>query len=266
MNFSLLSKLKTFLTHPLVRDLDIDSPEAVSVHNRLIQEKPFLKAIYKEWYTEISNFLLKISGGPVLEIGSGGGFLKEFVPDLITSEVLQTPNVDMVLDGHDLPFKKNSLNAIVMVDVFHHLKNVKLFMDSAAYCMKPGGVLAMVEPWNTPWSRIILKYFHHEPFDPDTKEWNFPEGGHLSQSNQALPWIVFYRDRAKLEREHTEWRLRMLKVHMPFSYLLSGGVSYRSFLPGSLFNVWQKIEGIFNPWINFWGMFASISLVRKDND
>lgn len=262
----MFSRLKTLLSYPPARRVDIDSSKAISIHKRIIQEKPFLKKIYKEWYTEISNFLVKKSGGPILEIGSGGGFLKEFVPDLITSEILQTPDVDVVLDGHYLPVKENSLNGVVMVDVFHHLQDSELFLNNVSCCVKPGGVLAMIEPWNTPWSKIVFKYLHHEPFDPDTDEWKFPKGGPLSQSNQALPWIVFDRDRVKFEQEHKGWRLLKVKVQMPFCYLLSGGVSYRSFLPGRLFHIWRKIERIFNPWINCLGMFALIVLIREDKD
>ncbi len=35
----------------------------------------------------------------------------------------------------------------------------------------------MIEPWVTPWSRIIYKYLHHEPFDPHETEWCFPPTG-----------------------------------------------------------------------------------------
>jgi len=30
----------------------------------------------------------------------------------------------------------------------------------------------MIEPWVSTWSRPIYMRLHHEPFDPDAKDWN----------------------------------------------------------------------------------------------
>ena len=50
----------------------------------------------------------------------------------------------------------------------------------------PGGVIAMVEPWVTPWSKAIYHGFHYEPFETDRLEWEFPSKGPLSDANGAL--------------------------------------------------------------------------------
>lgn len=205
-------------------------------------------------------------GGPFLELGSGGGFLKEYMPDLITSEILQISDVDIILDGHRLPFKKAALRGIVMFDVFHHLADVKSFFSAAADCVKPGGTIVMMEPWNTAWSRRIFQHLHHEPFLPDATDWHFPDGGPLSMSNQALPWIVFERDRREFERQCPQWQLHEITPDYPFCYLLSGGLAYRSFMPGFLFEFWRSVEAILTPWMRHWAMFAKIVLVRNRNN
>lgn len=255
--------LTSCLAHPLVRDLDIDAPKTSMLRSRIIREKSFLRQIFEEWYTSISKLLPDDITGPVLELGSGGGFLRDFIPGLITSDIIELHNVDIVLDGQRLPFQNASLRGIVMIDVFHHLPNVKSFLAEAAYCVKPGGVIVMVEPWATRWSRLVYKHLHHEPFCPEAEEWLFPRGGPLSQANSALPWIVFDRDREKLAAGFPEWRIKEIELHMPFCYLLSGGVSLRSLMPGWLFRMWRRIEDIIEPWMHFWAMFATISLSRK---
>ena len=45
------------------------------------------------------------------------------------------------------------------------------------------------------------------PFFPRQPIGSFPRQGPLSSANQALPWIVFERDRATFEREFPEWRI-----------------------------------------------------------
>jgi len=53
-----------------------------------------------------------------------------------------------------------------------------------------GGIIVMIEPWYTTWSRFVYNYLHHETFDSNSKDWDFQKGKPLSRSNSALPWIV----------------------------------------------------------------------------
>ena len=256
--------IKSILAHPRIQDSNIDAPGITLCHSQIIQEKSFLKKIYLEWYDSILRSMSGTITGPVLELGSGGGFLKDVFPDLITSEILRIPHVNIVLDGQYLPFTKAALSGIVMIDVFHHLPNANLFFSEASFCVKPGGRIVMIEPWTTSWSRRVYQYLHHEPFDPDSKEWGFPKTGPLSGANQALAWIVFKRDRIKFEQEFPQWHIQEIKLHMPFSYLLSGGVSSRALVPGWLFGLVRRIEAKLAPWMDIWAMFATITLGRKD--
>lgn len=255
--------LKTLFSHPLALNLEIDAPETTIVHRRIILEKPFLKKIYQEWYAWLAAALQDTPTGPVMELGSGGGFLKEFLPHLIASEIFFTPYVDAVFDAQQLPFASSSLKGILMTNVFHHLPRPKAFFAEAARCVRPGGVIAMLEPWVTPWSCLVYKRFHHEPFDPKVRGWGFTPIGRLSGANDALAWIVFQRDRKQFDREFPQWRIKIVHPCTPFCYLLSGGVSMRSLMPSWSFRFWKRLETRLNPWMKNWAMFAGIVLVRQ---
>ena len=257
--------IKSLLAHPLTQGLDIDSPEMTIRRARIIQQKAFLKCFYQKCYRLIARSLPSSIKGPVLEIGSGAGFLKEYIPGLLTSEILHIPTVDVICDGRKLPYKSTSLRGIVMLDVFHHIPSVKSFLKTAARCVKPGGAIVMIEPWNTRWSRFVYKYLHHEPFDQNVSEWNLPFFGPLSQANSALPWVVFERDREVLEHGFPNWRIENINLHSPLSYLLSGGISYRVSLPAFLFKICNKFENLLKPWIGYWAMFATIKLIRRSD-
>ena len=254
--------LRSFLSHPLTRGLDIDAPETTLRRRDLIKKKGFLRKFYQDCYRSIVRALPGTTEGPVLELGSGSGFIKAYIPDCITSEVFQLPDIDIVLDGQRLPFVDESLRAIVMLDVFHHLPRAKSFFKEAGRCIKDGGCIAMIEPWKTTWSHLIYTYLHHEPFDSEALEWEFPLGGPLSSANSALPWIVFERDRRIFEREFPEWNITSIQRHSPFCYLLSGGVSLRSFAPGWLYPCCRAMECITQPWMKYLAMFAIVVLVK----
>jgi hypothetical protein len=129
--------------------------------------------------------------------------------------------------------------------------------------LRSGGIIAMIEPWVSTWSRLVYTRLHHEPFDTAAKDWTFPISGPLSGANGALPWMIFERDRNDFEAEFRELEIRQVRPFMPFRYLVSGGVSMRPLMPESTFNVWRKLESWFSAWPQHWSMFALIHLTRR---
>jgi len=255
--------LKAFLAHPLTRDLDIDDPRTTHFRQQIIQEKLFLRRIYEEWYQALAAVVPRDEGA-VLELGAGAGFMRDFIPDLITSEIFHCPNIRAVLDATRLPFVARSLRGIVMTDVLHHLPEPRIFFAEAARCIRPHGIMAMIEPWVTCWSRVVYARLHHEPFEPESSSWQLRTSGPLSGANGALPWIIFGRDRQTFEQEFPQWRIELIKPIMPFSYLLSGGVSLRALVPSWSFGLCRNIEKALDRWSNQLSMFAQIVLRRSE--
>jgi SAM-dependent methyltransferase len=243
------------LEHPLTRGLSVDDPQTTALRRNIIQEKAFLRAIYSEWYSRLATALPQ--KGEVLELGSGAGFFSDFRPDVITSEIFPTPNIQLVADACRLPFSDDALAAIVMTDVFHHIPDVKSFLAEATRCVRPGGKLLMIEPWRTRWSEWIFTRHHPEPFLP-CAGWDIPLSGPLSGANGALPWIVFERDRKAFEELYPDWQVVNVELMMPFSYLASGGVSLCSLMPGWAYSLIRRLEQRLNQ--KRWAMFAFIGL------
>ena len=254
--------LRRVLAHPLTASLDLDDPQTSALRKRIIASKPFLKAIYDEWYTMIAAEL-PTEKAPVLEIGSGAGYCSAFIPDLITSEIFPCPGVRIALDARRLPFAGGSLRAIVMTNVLHHVPHVERFFMEASRCLRPGGKVLMIEPWVTPWSRFIYKRFHHEPFDLEAAEWSFPSTGPLSGANGAIPWILFVRDRAKFESCFPKLSIERIHPFLPFRYLVSGGVGIRSLMPGFTYGMWAGAERLVKRQWPVLGMFALVSVRRS---
>jgi SAM-dependent methyltransferase len=253
----------SWLIHPLMKGRNLDAPETTYLRRQIIQEKIFLRRVYEEWYRALINSIPE-GNGTVLEIGSGAGFFKNFSPYAITSECFYLHHLDCVIDGSFLPFADGSLKAIVMTDVFHHLPKPRLFLSEASRCLCIGGVVAMVEPWVTSWSRFVYSRFHHEPFQPDAQQWEFASEGPLSGANGALPWIVFSRDRKQFESELPQLQIRSIEPMMPLLYLLSGGISLISLQPGWTFRIWRFLESLLARLMNHCAMFSKIILVKID--
>ena len=253
--------LSRWLAHPLTRGMNIDDPQTTALRRQIIRSKPFLRKIYEEWYRNIATHFP--SDARVLELGSGAGFLTEFIPQLMTSELFSAPGVERVIDAQAIAMADASLDGIVMTDVLHHIPDCNTFFHEAARVVRPGGQMVMVEPWNTTWSRWVYQQLHHEPFNPDAQEWRIPISGPLSGANGALPWIIFQRDRALFETKHPQWRIARILPIMPFAYLLSGGVSLRSVFPGWMYQSVRWLEQRCNEAAH--AMFAIIIVKRLDS-
>lgn len=255
------SILRRLLAHPLTAGLSLDDPATTKLRRQIIVSKPFLKAIYDEWYALLAARLPAIDG-EVLELGSGAGYCEQFIPGLVTSEVFPCPGVRLVADARRLPFPDASLRAIVFTNVLHHLPDVRQFFGEAARCLRAGGRVLMIEPWVSPWSRFVYRRFHHEPFHPEASNWSFPSTGPLSGANGALPWIVFVRDRSKFEAEFPGLLIEEIRPFLPFRYLVSGGVGMRSLMPGWTHALWKSLEQALAGQMPQIAMFAFVSLRR----
>lgn len=250
-----------WLQHPLTRGLSVDDPRTTQRRREIIRSKPFLRRVYREWYGLVRESLPP-GPGAVLELGSGAGFLRDVLPEAITSEVFPAPGVSLIADGHRLPFGDDRLRAVVLVDVLHHIPDCRRFFAEAARCVRPDGALVAVEPWASAWSRFIYGRLHHEPFQPSASQWEFPSSGPLSGANQALPWILLERDRTAFEAEFPQWRIARVQPFMPLSYLASGGVGLRSLAPGWAYPLVAGLERLAEPAMAKLAMFAHIVLRR----
>ncbi len=258
------SILRRLLGHPLTAGVRLDDPATTELRRQIIASKPFLRAVYDEWYGLLAEKLPAIDG-EVLELGSGAGYCEQFIPGLITSDVFPFHGVRLVADALQLPFSDASLRAIVFTDVLHHMRDVRLFFAEASRCLQPGGRILMIEPWVSAWSRVIYKRFHHEPFRPEATEWSFPSTGPLSGANGALPWLVFVRDRHKFESDFPGLVIDEIRPFLPFRYLVSGGVGMRSLMPGWTHSAWKQLEQGLTNYMAKIAMFAFVSLRKKES-
>ena len=61
----------------------------------------------------------------------------------------------LYLLSEKMPFENESIGAVVMINVFHHIPDCTLFLAEAMRVLPVGGKIIMVEPYNSTWSRFI---------------------------------------------------------------------------------------------------------------
>lgn len=248
-------KLKYEIDYPL------DSPERTLYHREIILRKKFLRKLYEQWYDEFINEIKSLPNDTIIELGSGGGFLKELEPGIICTDILELPSNDMTFSALDMPFDDKSVGGIFMVDTMHHIPDIEKFLKEVNRVLVKKGKLIMIEPANSIWGRFIYKNFHHEPFDTNGG-WTIPDSGPLSGANGALPWIVFERDQLKFKKKFPNLKTEKISYRNPLIYLVSGGVSYRQLLPDFLFLVINMMDKLLPKIYKQISMFQLIKITK----
>ena len=242
---------------------DLDDPGTTALHRAIIAKKPFLKRLYADYYAFFRQAVPPpLEGKTMVELGSGGGFIKDVIPNAITSDVLPLAWVDRSFSALEMPFGAETVDAFFMFNVLHHLPDAERFFSELTRCLKPGGAVVMIEPANTCWSRFVYQRFHHERFDP-AADWSLAAGGPLSAANDALPWIIFTRDRARFEQRFPQLTIKRVSPHTPLRYVLSGGVSMRQLLPAWMYTPVKAFEWLLTPLHGLLGMYQTIELEKR---
>jgi len=200
------------------------------------------------WYRELYRDQFKEFPNPaalsILEIGSGTSPLKQFLPNVITSDVLELDYLDLVFNCHEIDkldaIKDNSLDVITLTNVLHHLKSPVEFLNRAAIKLRSGGKVIATEPFFSLLSTPIWKHLHHEPVDFEISEPELAQAyGPLTSANQALPWLIFFERHDWLQRLNENYDIESCAIR-PFtalSYMATGGISRKVPVPGLLYRM-----------------------------
>ena len=218
----------------------MDQPSWISTHIQRWGQKPQLRYFYKQ---EIFRRIIAFSDptGVLVEIGSGPGLLKSAIPNLICTDIETGPRVDCLVDAAQLPFKNNSVDAFIGVDVLHHFDQTGNFFEMASRCLKPGGQIIFAEPWAGYFGYLFYRFVHHEdcirvktPFGPAFTGNKSPMDGNAMIARQCL---------IECEKQLLSYgfKTKHRSFFGCFSYLLTGGFQSWS-APLQLITLLIKIE------------------------
>jgi SAM-dependent methyltransferase len=241
------------------------SDPSLEQHAARIRANAFLYQIYEDVYARLLAEVPAERFPRLLEIGSGAGFLRDVTPHVITSDCVAGPGIDRVVDACrlDASFEAATLDAITAFDVFHHLPDVEGFLRSAAAVLRPGGRIALVEPWFTPIGQWFYRLLHHEPSVLDPDDWTLRGVGRLGAANSRLPTSVFGDGRERLGRVAPGLRVVKCVPFHKWLYLLSGGLRLNTRVPGSAARglMWlDRRTSVLDAWA---GIFALIVVERR---
>ncbi len=225
------------------------------------RRKPLLEDLYGSFYRRLARHLPREVPGPVVEIGSGMGNIKRWIPGCITTDVFPNPWLDRVENAYRLSFAGASVSAFILVDVWHHLRHPGTALREWSRALVPGGRVLLFEPDMGALGRFIYGRFHHEPLALcDPVEWdapaNFDPANHDYYAAQGNAHRAFVRREWPAELEG--WNIRVVQQLPAFSYVASGGFRGPQLYPRA---VRPLIEWLEIPFVLLPALFSTRLLV-----
>jgi len=167
-----------------------------------------------------------------IEIGSGLGLSQYYVPQLQMTDIVQYPWIHAKLDAMDMFFGDGEVRYIVANNVLHHFSHPAKFLKECNRVLRRRGRV-IVYDISAGWlMRRILNLMRHEGYDYSRDVW-----GEEAVNDPDDPWSancavsnMLFGDHEKLENE-TGLRVVHDSYAECLSFLLSGGVNYRTFRP-----------------------------------
>jgi SAM-dependent methyltransferase len=201
------------------------------VNKECWSRKKTLRMIYHQFYKQIEQATV---GDRIIEIGSGIGVGKEFIPNLEITDIYNNPWLDSVESAYKLSYKDKSIDTLILFDVWHHLEYPFAALNEFRRVLKPKGRVIIFDPDMSILGRIIYGLLHHEPL-------GFT---HKFQTQITKPITYFaaqssaYRFFVKKQSPEAlnKWNKIETNRIVSFAYIGTGGFKGPSLYPSWLFS------------------------------
>ena len=264
---SFIGTLINHLREPDVVKVDVDGSARFTAHRRVLARKPLLQQVFRQFHAEFERAdRSHFSGaGTRIELGAGVAPVKDSLPDVLSSDVVPAPGLDLCLDAQQMSLPDCSVRAIFAQNCFHHFPQPTRFFGELARVLVPGGGAVLIEPYHGPLASILYpRLFATEGFDKNYPTWEVPASGPMNGANQAASYVVFVRDRHRFEAEFPQLEI-VSQEPLPnaLTYLLSGGLNFRQLVPASLAPLLGLLERSLFPLRRLFALHQVIVLRRR---
>lgn len=224
-------------------------------------------AVLRAFYAYLWDLGLQgVSTEPVVELGGGAGFIREFYPKVISTDILPFPESNLQCDATRLPFRKDSIGCFIGVAFFHHCTRPADLIGEVFNALKPGGYLVIVDPYISVLSRWIYRYATDEdvdlnecPLDPRPDNPVNP----LLDANVARATLVFMRQRDRYQEMFPQFPIVRLECMNLFRHIPAGSCVQKFPMAPCFYPPTCALDVLLSPLRKWTGMVMRVVLQKQ---
>ena len=209
--------------------------------------KPILKILYGDFYRLIAAKLSNLPDAKIVELGSGLGNIREFIPNCIRTDLFPNPWIDQIENAYHLSFPDETVSDLILTDVFHHLKYPGTALKEFSRVLRKGGRVILLEPCMSALGLLVYGALHDEPLAVTKEiEWEAPEGWspeqidyYAAQGNASRVFLG-----KKFRHKLGDWRTIETQRLSAIAYAASGGFSKPQLYPTPALPLIRKLEKV----------------------
>jgi SAM-dependent methyltransferase len=262
-----MNSILDLLRDPSTDNTDIDGTRRLEVHAAILARKRMLREVFAEFHHDFHRLDKQLfsATGARIELGAGISPMKNSYPDVLATDIVPGPNVDKVLDAEKMDLPDSSVRVFYAQNSFHHFPHPDRFFDEVDRVVAPGGGVVLLEPYFGPAASFLFRrLFRTETFNKDAASWDAEMSGPMTGANQALSYVVLFRDRETFEKMHPTLKIVRHELCSNYlKYLLSGGLNFRQLLPDSMSPIIGLLQWLISP-ANPWLALHHVVVLRKN--
>lgn len=229
----------------------------------IVQKDVYLLDLYRLAYSRLAQMATGATHDRSIEIGAGSCIAALTGRRWIMTDLAGKAPLHIRNDAAALPWRSASIDALILKDTWHHIPEIEDFLKEAHRVLRPGGVIAVFDPYWGTLARFVYRFLHQERWDAKSTTWSFASSDPWD-SNQALTYLMFKRDRYLFdERWGSRFSVIEPQALVGPSFLVSGGVSRRTFVSGRLLASllrWEEKRGRWFDHLRFFHVFGLVKL------
>lgn len=222
------------------------SKEILDRHRELWKKKKLTRYLYAKWYEEIAREFSPVDA-PAVEIGSGTGNFKDFMPSVIASDIVRCDWLDMVNDAMALPYGDSTIGNFVLIDAIHHVSDPVAAITEMSRCLRKKGRIIIYDVFISWFSYLYYNFLHDEDVDLSADLFNMtdrPGGKAPFSSNQAVATLLFFKEIERFKKRFPGLKAAKREVREFLLYPLSGGFDSPQLVPAAFAGFFEAVDGL----------------------
>ena len=143
-----MRRLINLLRERTLDGMDVDGVNRMELHRNILMKKRMLREVFTDFHHLFRKLDCQFhyGNGIKVELGAGVSPMRDSYPDVLATDIVAAPDLDLVINAEAMDLLDNSIRTIYAQNCFHHFPHPDRFFSELERVLVPGGGAVLLEP------------------------------------------------------------------------------------------------------------------------